>query len=604
MTAEIATVLGILLVSIVLFISERLRPDLIAVMVLLAVILTGQVVPQEAFASLGNPAVVTVAAIFVISEGLFRSGVAHAIGRRIAAVAGADQVRLTVIIMLTVGAMSSFMNNVGATAVLLPAVVGICRHTKIPPSKLLMPLAFGSLGGGMLTLIGTPSNLLVNAGLAVRGLAPLQMFDFTPLGLVILLLGIGYMVTLGRRLLPSPSPSTLFSGQNGELTETYQLGERLFRIRIPAGSRLIGRTLAQSTLRDEWNLNVVAVEHEGVEVLNPPPNTVLFKGDVLLLEGRLDEFRARDVEPYLEILPEREWHDTDLESSRIGIAEVVVAPRSLYAGKTLREMNFREKYGLSVVGIWRGTRPIRTGLGNIPLQVGDALLLQGDWSRFELLEREPHFVFLEGAESTAEERLRPGKAPLALGALGLMLLVVLAGWFELPTAAVLAGTVMLLAGVLKMEEAQHAIELKAIFIIASMIPLGLAMEKSGTAQFLAHWMVQIFGRMGEVGVLAGVALFAGLAVQVMSNATTAVLVTPIALNAAQQLGANPQAFAMAVALAASAAFLTPIAHQSHLLVMAAGGYRFADYTRVGLGVWLITLLAIVLLVPLFFPLFP
>ena len=376
MTAEIATVLVILLVTIVLFITERLRPDLVAILVLLSVILTGLVSPKDAFSCLGNPAVITVAAIFIISAGLFRTGVAHAIGNQIELVAGKNPLLLIIIIMLTASLMSSFMNNVGAAAVLLPVVVGICRKTNIPPSKLLIPLSFGSLLGGTLTLIGTPSNLLVNAALFERGLEPIKMFDFLPIGVVLMVLGIIYMVVIGRKLLPSPSPAaTPFSvHQHDDLTEMYHLDDRLFRIRIPPGSRLIGRTLAKSTLRDAWDLNVLGIEREGVERLDPAPETVLLEGDVLLLEGDLNVFRKRDVEPYLQILPPREWSDEDLQSIGIGICEVVVAPRSSFAGKTLQELHFREKYGLSVVGLWRGNTPIVIGIGDKPLQVGDALL--------------------------------------------------------------------------------------------------------------------------------------------------------------------------------------------------------------------------------------
>lgn len=605
MNPDIAIVLSILLVAIVLFISERLRPDLIAMMVLLAVILTGMVSPQEAFASMGNPAVITVGAVLVVSSGLFRTGVAHAIGDRIAAVAGKDPRRLTVFVMLTVGVMSSFMNNVGAAAVLLPAVVGLCRKSKISPSKLLMPLSFASLAGGMLTLIGTPSNLLVNAALSEYGLETLSMFDPTPIGLVVLALMVGYMVLVGRHLLPAQSASASpFSAENSdELTETYNLGERLFRVRIPKGSFLVGRPLSESTLRDVWNLNVLTVERGGEERLNPPPNTPLAEGDILLLEGKLEEFRKRDVAPYLEILPPKQWSDADLESFQVGLSEVVVAPRSSFAGKTLKEISFRDRYQLSVVGIWRGKRPLRTGLGEIALQVGDALLLQGARDRLRILEKTPGLLFIDRPEA-ARELLRPSKAPVALGALALMLVPAILGWLDLPTAAVLAATAMVLLGALQMDEAQHAIDLRAIFIIAAMLPLGLAMEKSGTADYLANLMVQLFGRIGPTGVLTAIALFAALSVQIMSNATTAVLVTPIALNAARQLGANPQTFAMAVALGASAAFLTPIAHQSHLLVMGAGGYSFSDYTRVGLGIWILTLLAIIIMLPFLFPLYP
>lgn len=237
----------------------------------------------------------------------------------------------------------------------------------------------------------------------------------------------------------------------------------------------------------------------------------------------------------------------------------------------------------------------------MPLQVGDALLLQGPREKFGILKREADLLFLDEGDAVGE-RLRLRKAPVALGALAVMLIAVVTGWLDLSTAAVMAGTLMVLLGVLTMEEAQHAIDLKLVFIIAAMLPLGLAMEKSGTAEYLANLLVRFFGQLGPTGVLAGVTIFAGIAVQIMSNSTTAVLVTPIALNAARQLGANPQTFAMAVALAASAAYLTPISHQSNLLVMAAGGYRFTDYPRVGIGLWIIHVAAIIVFLPFIFPL--
>jgi di/tricarboxylate transporter len=603
MTVEIALVLGIVAVAIILFVSERLRPDLVAIMVLLAVILAGLLTPKEAFASVGNPAVITVGATFVISAALFQTGVAHSLGDRIAKVAGQNETRLRVGIMMTAALTSSVMNNVAAAAVLLPVVSGLARRARIPPSRLLIPLAFGSLGGGMLLLIGTPANLLVDAALIERNLAPLDMLSLTPVGLLLTVVSVGYMATVGHRLLPTRSTSEPFSRyQDHELSETYQLEDRLFRVCIPSGSRLIGRTLAESNLRDLWNLNVISVERHEVETLDPPPHTIVREGDILLLEGKLDEFVERDVEPYLEILPRRHWTDADLESAAVGLAEAVVAPRSGFAGKTLREVHFREKYALSVVGIWRGNRPIRTRLGEIPLQVGDALLIQGPRDKFRVLGRESDLLMLNG--SAGLQALRPARAPLALGALVVMLTTVLAGWLDLATAAVLAGTLMILSGALSMEEAQHAIDLKAIFIIAAMLPLGRAMETTGTADFLARQILALFGPLGPVGVLAGITLFAGLSVQIISNSATAVLVAPIALTAAKDLGANPHTFAIAMALAVSAAFMTPISHQSNLLVMAAGGYRFTDYTKVGIGIWALTLVGIIVLVPLLVPLFP
>ncbi|MFQ6057714.1 MAG: SLC13 family permease [Anaerolineae bacterium] len=606
MTIQIAIVLAILAGAIVLFVTEWLRVDLVALLVLLILALVGLVTPEEAFSGFSNPAVITVWAIFIVSGALSRTGVANMLGQRILRVAGSNEVRLIVALMVAVGVMSAIMNNVGATAVLLPAAVGICRQAKIPASKLLMPLAFGSLLGGVTTLIGTPPNLLVNAVLMERGLQPFSLLDFTPLGSIALVVGILFMALIGRRLLPAHATEdrmpTAWLPQ-GSLTELYNLRERLFQIRIPQGSMLTDKPLSQSTLRERFGVNVVAVRHGGQTVLAPPPDITLHPGDVLLLEGKVDELRAKDVPPYFEVLPDREWTDEDLETAAIGMFEVALSPHATIFGQTLRDIHFREKYSLSVVAIWREGQPRRTGLSDLPLRFGDTLLVQGLRSKFRILQREPDYIVLADPEAI-EETLRFKKAPLALGIMALMLTPVVLGWLPIATAGVMGAALMIISGCLTMEEAYRAIEWKAVFLIAGMLPLGLAMEKTGTAQYLAKLVVNAVGDVGPFALLAGLYIFTALLTEVLPSPALAVLMAPIAISTAQGMGANPYAFLMAVVIAISAGSITPVSHPAHVLVMSPGGYRFLDYLKVGLPLNLVILIATLIALPVFFPLIP
>ncbi len=604
MTADIALMLIILAAAIFLFVVDWLRVDVVAILILLALILTGLITPEEAFSGFASPAVITVWAIFIVSGGLFYTGVANLVGDRLFKLAGNSQSRLIALLMTTVGLMSGVMNNVGATAVLMPAVVTASRKAKVNASRLLMPLAFGSLLGGMTTLISTPPNILVSDALRSAGLEPFGLLDFAPVGLTALVVGVLYMALVGYRLLadrPVAEHLAQAAGPDAELVDLYRLGERLFRARVPAGSPLIGKRLAESGLREDFGLSAIALKRKGQSTmnLNLDKDTVLRRGDELLIEGMVDNLVWAQETGRLDVQPEVGIHDRDLQSEVVGIAEVLLSPHSRLPGKTLADIHFREKFNLTVLAILRDGKPTRTGLADIPLRFGDTLLVQGPRQKIRILQHDPDFVVLSDVGNG--QRLRFHKAPLAAGLLLVMLVPVVIGWLPITASALLAGMLMVVTGCLTMDEAYHSIEWKAVFLVAGTLPLGIAMEKTGTAAFLADLVVDRVGGLGPMALLAGFYILANLLTQFMSNAASTVLLMPIVLGTAQQIGAPPHALLMDVAVASSASFLTPVAHQSNVLVMGPGGYRFGDYLKVGLPLDLLVFAVTMVILPLVWP---
>jgi di/tricarboxylate transporter len=779
MTLEIFIVLLILIIAILLFITEWVRMDVVALIVLSALVVTGLVTPTEALSGFSNPAVITVWAVLILSGGLARTGVAGLIGRRLLKFAGKSEVRLLIIIMLTVGILSGFMNDIGVASLFLPVVIDIARRLKMPPSKLLMPLAFAALLGGLNTLIGTPPNILISDALKEAGLQPFEMFDYTPVGMSVLIAGTVFMALVGRRLLPNRDPAREFSStQSKDFKSLYELHDRMVILNLPEGSILHGKTLAESRLGSVLGLNVVAVIRNGTTQLSPEPAFALQAGDQLLVEGRLDQFAdlqgkdhlimekegftlarmvSGDVElvearlspssslvgqtlrqigfrhsyevivlailregaPYrtnLETIPllgddvllvqgskeqindlrndpdltitaptaledyrleERlmiahvpngsplvgktlsesrlgdsygllvagiirsgktrlllssdetlQAGDTlmvkgkqsdlllleglqnleverktpldleELESEEIGLVETVLSPHSTLAGKTLRDLNFRFKYGLSVLAIWREGQAYRSNLRDTPLRFGDALLMYGPRERLRMLGTEHDFLVLT---EEAQEAPRQQKIPTALLVMAIVLIPVIFDWLPISISAIIGVVLMILTKCLTMEEAYRSINWKAIFLIAGMLPLGIAMEQTGAAQFLANGMIGLIGDLGPLVVMAGFFLLAALTSQFMPNPAVAVLLAPIALRTATDLGISPYPLMMAVAVSASAAFLSPVGHSANVLVMGPGGYRFSDYLKVGVPLTLVVLGVVLIVMPVFWP---
>ena len=610
MTSASILVLVIIGFAVVLFAWEKIGPDIVAIMVLIMLALTGLVSTNEAFSGFSNPAVVTVWAIYIISEGLFKTGVADYLGAHILKLAGASESRLIAAIMLIVGFMSSFMNNIGATAVLLPAVMGISRKTKISPSKLLIPLSFASLMGGNMTLIGTPPNILASGILMqYTHTESFRFFDFLPMGIVLLTSGILYMVVIGRHFLPETSVKE-------DLARSYQIRDYATELTILPDSPLVGKTIEESRFGEDYDLTIISkLNKSPITRISPQLSSTrrlvsrslpvrssetIAANDVFLVKGSLETLLKIKDRQGLKIGPELSLSDNDLQSNQTSMAEILVTPASKLVGKTLKSARFRDQFKLTVLALWRTGHPLRKKLTETPIQVGDVLLAQGHKENFLLIDIDPGLLLLE---PVVEERRRTEKAPWALAIMGAMLIVVTFGWVTVSVAAVAAAFAMVLLNVLTIDEAYRAIQWRSIFLIAGMLPLGIAMEKAGTAQFLADQIVFATQHWGALGVLLGIYIFTLLLTQPMSNAAATVLVVPIAIDAALKLGANPQAFVMAVVIAASTAFLTPIGHQANVLVYGLGNYRFSDFAKVGFGLNLMYIFLVALLLPIIWPLF-
>jgi di/tricarboxylate transporter len=596
-TTDNLLVLGVLVASVVLFVSEKLRVDVVAMMVLVALVLTGLVTVEEAFSGFASPAVITVWAVFIVSGGLTRSGVADLIARQVVRLAGRSQLRLTVLIMLAVGVMSAFMNNIGAVAILLPAVMSVARETDIPPSKLLIPLAWASLMGGNMTMIGTPPNILASSILeSYANIEPFRFFDFTPMGVVVLGAGILYMVLVGRHLLPKRTPG-------GDLADSYPVQEYLTEVRVAEDSPLLGKTVREADLENRHGLNVIHIHlccQEG-ETVPAMTDHRLQAGDELHLEATADAILAARQTLGLIPVPDRRiqpW-EPEPERSAFELAEVVLSPTSALRGKTLRQIDFRSRFGLAALAIRHHSETLFARLGDVSLDFGDSLLIQGPVDKINLLRRERDFLLLD---MPPLEMRRTQKAPVAIAILLGVLVVVTAGWLHVSAAMFIGALLMVLSGTLTMDEAYRSIEWKSVFLIAGMLPLGRAMENTGTARLLADQIVGLVGDWGPLAVMMGIFVLTGLLTEVMSNAAATVMAVPIAIDAALGLGADPHAFVMAIVIAASTSFLMPIGHQVNVLVFGPGGYRFSDYTKVGVWLNLVLLILTALVLPLIWPL--
>ena len=760
--------------------------DVIALMVLSALVLTTLVTPEEAVSGFSNPAVIAVWAMFILSDGLTRTGIANVIGRGVLRIAGKQELRMIIVIMLTAGGLSAFMNNIGVAALMLPVVIEISRRTQIPASRLLMPLAYGCLLGGLTTMIGTPPNILISGALQQAGETSFGLFDFTPIGFAVLVSGTLFMAIAARYLLPKgntekitqkrsqrtlrtlyglhsrafemrvpedsilvgktlgqsrlgtaaglivialdhngktemmPSRQTILKGGHkltvqgrldrfqeflrwGELviereapvlqglmegqvklleavvednsplvakllhhsefrkkyganvlairrsklvrrenlsyvplksgdtlllqaspdaaeelqrsiefskihevtekdlTETYRLQERVFVVRVPRESELAGDTLMRSRIGDAFDFRLLALFRDGELKIMPEPDQSLRSGDLLLIQGREEDL---DVLIGLQELRVERAAPTDFqvfESDRLSLLETTLDPRSTLSGQPVSDINFRDKYGLELVAVWRKGEAIRTNLDQLILQSGDALLVLGPREKLKVLEKDPEFLVLT---PITQKTIDTTRAPLAGGIMLIVITSVLIDWLPIYIAAIIGGTLMVLTRCLTMEQAYRAIDWRAIFLIAGMLPLGTAMEQSGAAELLAQQTMSLLGPMGPWWVIAGLYLVTAAGTMIIPTAALVVLMSPIVLSASADLGIAPHTAMMAVAMAASASFTSPISHPANILVMGPGGYRFADYIKLGLPLTIIVFITVMLLLPFFWPLIP
>lgn len=785
MTADIALVLGILAAALILFVSDVMRMDLVALLVLGSLAATGLVTADQAFDGFSNSAVITIWAMFILSEGLARTGIANVIGQQVLRLAGRREIAMVAVIMLTAALMSAFMNNIGVAALMLPVVADVSRRTRIPASRLLIPLAYGTLLGGQTTLF-TSHNLLISEALARSGNEPFRIFDFTPVGGGIVVAGILFVALAGRFALPKSARSARgrYRSQRS-LRARYKLQEQTFTLRVPVDSILVGKTLSQSRIGAATGLIILALVRFGRSESLPSRQTVLRAGDSLLVQGRLDQFR--ELQRYSDLVIEREapvlksmvasrvhfaevqladgsplvselirdagfrtrfnvsvvgiqrrdryrmtnlafvplrsgdrvlvqgeeaaiaslagfpdftdvqlktseqlgeyftvaermfvvrvpkyselvditleksrladvfdfrllaifregklnfmprstevllggdllliegqHEDLDvlrglqelevetrlapnpgaLDSERLTLMDATLDPRSNLAGKTVGELNFRERYGIELAGIWRQGNTLGSSLAEERLQIGDALLLLGPRERLQLLSGDTDFLILTPlGQEPPDTRRAPLAALIMAGVVG----AIVSGLLPTPVAAVIGGSIMILTGCLSMDNAYRAIDWRAIFLIAGMLPLGTALQQTDAASYLAGQLLSLLGDAGPWTVIMSLYVVTALGTMMIPSAALVVLMSPVVLSIMASMGLRPESAMMAIAIAAGASFISPISHPANILVMGPGGYRFTDYLRVGVPLLIIVFIVASILLPVVWPLRP
>ncbi len=579
--------LVVTILAAALFISERVRPDLVALIVLVFLGVGGVVTPQEAFAGFSGSAVITILGISILSEALRQTGVTRWLGMHMHRLGAKTEKRLILTTLLVSAGLSLLMNNIAVVGVLLPAVLGLARRSHTSPSRLMMPLAYGTALGGMATLL-TTANLIVSNALKDAGYLPFGLLDFFPVGAPLVALGAVYMVTVGMRLMPryTREDETLPQQLHEKLSRLYGLTRRLYEVEVLPTCPLAGQTLREARWLQRTGLRILTVRPQGRINLPPFPGMQVHPGDVLMVQGTLqmEQLDAMGLR-FLRALPDL----SPIAESGLALAEIIVSPHGGLIGHTLQEVHFNETYQLQVLGIWREGAPLLDDLGSIRIREGDTLLVQGSAERLHLLRHNSDWIVLE---EDPDAPLKPQRFGLSLGITALALTA--AAFNLLPVSlAVFGGAVLLLlTGCLDMQEAYRAVEWKAIFLIAGMWPLSTAMRTSG---LIHHILQPLMGGMADIPVWMValiLILLALLFTQIMSGQVAALVLAPVAITVASQLHLDARALGMAVALGCSLSFPTPFGHPVNVLVMTPGGYTFRDYFRVGMP---LTLLAIALI---------
>lgn len=604
MSWDISITVAILLTTIALFIWDRIQMALVGLMAVLALCFSGVISPAQAVSGFGQSIVVMIAALFVVGEGLFRTGVAASVGSLLIKAGGESEVRLLLLLMPAVALISAFMSSTGAVALFIPIVISIARRSNIPNARLMMPLAYASLMGGMLTLIGTPPNIVVSGQLEQAGLRGFGFFEFSPVGLIVLLVGMLYMLTVGRWFLSRLGDNTAPLEQVNlkQMAERYGVSDNLHSLRVKPGSNLVGQSVTSAELRTHFEVTVFAIRRKERLLNSLMPvlsSTEIDAYDELLVYGQRDDverlcgYKALSYRGFAE-------SQRDEISQQFGVVEVMPKPEAQILGCSLKDARFRDRYKLSVIGIRRGRETLETEYKHTPIEMGDTLLLCGGWQFIERLSKQQELVVLNTPVEMGAAPARKKRAPVSLAILCLMLFMMVSGFLPSLTSVLLAAVLMLLTGCVRMDEAYKSLNAPSLILIAAMLPLAGAMEQSGGLSLVVGQLMALLQGSGPIVVCAGLFIFTTLFSQFISNTATTVLVAPIALAAAQGLGLNPEPLLMTVAIAASTAFATPIASPVNMLVMAPGHYRFNDFVKVGVPLQLLTLVVTLIFVPLVF----
>ncbi|HEY7911972.1 MAG TPA: SLC13 family permease [Blastocatellia bacterium] len=587
---QIALVLILLVIAIVLFSLEFIPLDVVALAVLSLLLITGTLGPDDAFAGFGSDTVVMIAGLFVMTEALVRTGIVDTLGRRLQRYGGSNPIRLAIMIMLAVSLLSAFISNTAATAVFVPAVIGLARRARMSASKLLMPLAFASILTSSVTLISTSTNIVISGLMTSRGMAPMGMFELAPVGIPIAIAGLLYMFTLGMKLLPDRAEENI--------EQDYHLRDYLTELIVLPDSPLAGKSLKESKLGSDMDLTLLAIVREGGRKIVPHAGEVLQPADVLLVRARAEDIlRVKDTAG-LDIKPDFKLPEVAEGDGALQFVEAMIMPGSHVRGRTLNELRFRERFDLTVLAINRRGHTLHSKLSGIPLRIGDVVLLQGSPEGVRRLIAAGDFAILSDVSGLRQ------RSPKAKYAVAIFTVAIALGTFKLLpfAAAVVVGTlVMFLTRVITPQEAYDAVEWRILVLIGAMIAFGTAMEKTGAASYLAQTIVSFAGHYGPEVILGAFFLLTVMLTQPMSNQAAALVLLPVAIETATALQLNPRSFAMMIAVAASCSYLTPL-EPSCVLVYGPGRYRFMDFFKVGALLTIVIFILAMFLVPMLWPL--
>ena len=581
----------VLVGAVTLFVTEKLPVDVVAMLVLASLLVLGLVTPVEALSGFSSEATITVAAMFVLSAGLAHTGALASLGRLFGRVKNGFLFML--LLMLVVGPISAFVNNTAAVAVLLPLVLAASTANQQSPSQILIPMSYAAQMGGVCTLIGTSTNLLVNSMAKDLGHPGFGLFDFAPVGLITMAVGFVYLLLMRRWLLPKHAPAAI--------TDAYELGKYITELRVMPESPLIGKSVAEAQLGEKHSVYVLELMRGEHKHWSPRAET-LREGDVLLVRGNLEKIKSLKDSSKLDFEPEFKLQDSqfsgeDGDQAQV-LVEAMVAPGARLAGHTLEELDFQWTYNATVLAVHRRGEVLREKLKDVNLNVGDVLLLLVPKSELKVLRANHNLIVLNEREEAA---LPKRKAWLAIGIMAAAITVAGLGWLPIVASAILGGIALVATRCIGNDQAYQAIDWRVIVLLAGVLPLGIAMQKSGLAQGIADFSVNWVGGFGPLAVLAAVYLTTALLTELMSNNAAAVLITPIAFTTAVSMGVSPTPFLVAVLFAASTSFATPVGYQTNTMVYNAGNYRFVDFMKMGIPLNLIFWGMAVFLIPKFFP---
>ena len=591
MTLEIGFLLGIIVLALIMFSMERIPSDIVAMGLLILLVVTGLLPAEQAFAGFGSDAVIMIFSLLILTAALLRTGVVELAGRMIIRRVGEQPKRILLVSLTAPALLSAFISNTAATAFFLPVLIGVGRRARISISRLLMPLAFATILASSVTLVATSTNIVVSNLMTRYGLAPIGMFELAPVGIPILIVGLLYMYFVGQHLIPDRVPT---QNMLTELGATKFLSE----IRIQPDSSLVGKTLAETGLGKDLDLTVLRVLREDGDYIVPQASTILAADDVLVVEGWRDEILKVQNTSGINFKGDLEMSSASLQDDEIRLVEVILLLRSPLVGRTLASLQFRERYGIQVLAISRHGETISRKISQTVLYLGDILLLQGNRNSIAALEEDKAFRILSDVD---KPNYNPRRARIAIAAFFGSLVIATMGWVTLPVAFLIGCVAVFLTKCITPEEAYREIEWKAIILIGSMLGVGGALEYTGAAQYLARQIVTMVGDQSPTLLLAGFFILTMLLTQPMSNQAAAVVVVPIAIQTAFQLGLNPRTFAAMIAVAASCSYITPL-EPACLMVYGPGRYRFIDFLKVGSLLTVVIFIISILLVPLVWPL--